>query len=154
MHGNIFTMPDPENDQIASPGPAGAGMGTGTGMGMGMGMGTAAGESNVTPPAPQRPVRAVLVLFVVAIVLLPLAFLLTLREIDSRQMRLGAEEIARIVTGIRGDHATHVVERLQASGGQAVLSERCKEVHGGIPIPATPEMERVPVQILAAGLGA
>ncbi|MFM8769567.1 MAG: hypothetical protein ACKOD9_18010 [Rubrivivax sp.] len=123
-------------------------------MGTGTGIGTAAGASDVTPPAPQRPVRAVLVLFGVAIVLLPLAFLLTLREIDSRYMRLGAEEIARIVTGSPDDYATHVVERLQASGGQAVLSERCKEVHGDVPIPATPEMERVPVQILAAGPGA
>ena len=91
--------------------------------------------------APQRPVRAVLALFALAIVLLPLAFFLTLREIDSRQMRLGAEEIARIVTGIRGYYATNVVERLQASGGQAVLSERYREVHGGIPIPATLSIE-------------
>ena len=91
--------------------------------------------------AQRRPVRVVLALFALAIVLLPLAFFLTLREIDSRQMRLGAEEIARIVTGIRGYYATNVVERLQASGGQAVLSERYREVHGGIPIPATLSIE-------------
>jgi len=129
MHGNMLTMPHPESVKTTHDSVADAGGEAG------------AGTSNAGQPAPQRPVRAVLVLFVVAIVLLPLAFLLTLREIDSRQMRLGAEEIARIVTGIRGYYATNVVERLQASGGQAVLSERYKEVHGGIPIPATLSIE-------------
>lgn len=120
-HGNMTTMPDPEDalapDRSASPGGAGLRL------------------------PQQRPARIVLALFVVAIMLLPLAFLVTLRQIDSRQMRLGAEEIARIVTGIRSYYATNVVERLQASGGQAVLSERYKEVHGGIPIPATLSIE-------------
>ena len=115
------TMPEPE-DALT---PDRSAVSAGTGLG----------------PPQQRPVRIVLALFVAAILLLPLAFLMTLRQIESRQMRLGAEEIARIVTGIRSYYATNVVERLQASGGQAVLSERYKEVHGGIPIPATLSIE-------------
>lgn len=80
-------------------------------------------------------------LFVLSLVLLPVAVHLTLRDIASQQMQLSAEEITRIVTSVRRYYATNIVERIQAAQGQAVLTERYKSVHGGIPIPATLSIE-------------
>ena len=80
-------------------------------------------------------------LFLLSLLLLPVAVHLTLRDISAQQARLNGEEIARFVTAVRRYYATNIVERVQAAQGQAVLSERYREVHGGIPIPATLSIE-------------
>jgi PAS domain S-box-containing protein len=79
--------------------------------------------------------------FAAALLLLPLAILLTLQEANGSSARRHAEEISSAITGLRSYYASNVVARLQQSGGQAVFSERYRDVHGGIPIPATFSIE-------------
>ncbi|MFM9101694.1 MAG: hypothetical protein ACKOPS_10300, partial [Cyanobium sp.] len=56
-------------------------------------------------------------------------------------MQLQAEEISTLASGIRAYYADNVISRLQAADGKAVYSENYREVHGGIPIPATLSIE-------------
>ena len=58
-----------------------------------------------------------------------------------KQMELQADEISTLATGIRSYYADNVVSRLQQAGGKAVFSENYREIHGGIPIPATLSIE-------------
>ena len=57
------------------------------------------------------------------------------------QMKLQADEISTLASGIRSYYADNVIARLQAADGQAVYSENYRDVHGGIPIPATLSIE-------------
>lgn len=57
------------------------------------------------------------------------------------QMKLQADEISTIASGIRSYYADNVISRLQAADGKAVYSENYRDVHGGIPIPATLSIE-------------
>ncbi|MFM7362581.1 MAG: PAS domain-containing protein, partial [Cyanobium sp.] len=57
------------------------------------------------------------------------------------QMEMQAEEISSLVTDIRAYYADNVISRLQAADGKAVYSEKYRDVHGGIPIPATLSIE-------------
>jgi PAS domain S-box-containing protein len=56
-------------------------------------------------------------------------------------MELQADEISTLASGIRAYYADNVIARLQAADGQAKYSENYRDIHGGIPIPATLSIE-------------
>ena len=83
----------------------------------------------------------VLGLFLLCLLLLPVVLLGTLSRMDQSQMELQAKEISILVTDIRRYYSDNVVQRIQESDGKAVLTDRYREIHGGIPIPATLSIE-------------
>lgn len=83
----------------------------------------------------------VLWLLVLAVLLLPLMMLSALSKATVAQMKLQADEISTLASGIRAYYADNVIARLQAADGKAVYSENYRNVHGGIPIPATLSIE-------------
>lgn len=83
----------------------------------------------------------VLWLLVVALLLLPLMMLSAVSNATVAQMKLQADEISTLASGIRAYYADNVIARLQAADGKAVYSENYRDVHGGIPIPATLSIE-------------
>jgi PAS domain S-box-containing protein len=83
----------------------------------------------------------VLVLLLVSLLLLPVVMFQAVSSATVAQMRLQADEISTLATGIRSYYADNVIARLQAADGKAVYSENYRNVHGGIPIPATLSIE-------------
>lgn len=83
----------------------------------------------------------VLWLLVAAVLLLPVMMLSAVSSATVAQMKLQADEISTLASGIRAYYADNVIARLQAADGQAVYSENYRQVHGGIPIPATLSIE-------------
>jgi|GEM_PF-778655 len=79
--------------------------------------------------------------FVVTIVMLPVVLYVTLRSANDRQLRMHGQEITSAVASIRDFYTTTVVGRAIAAGGQVVLTDDYRSVHGGIPIPATFSVE-------------
>ena len=79
--------------------------------------------------------------FALALLALPLVILLTLQEANFSNARRHAEEVSSAIAKLRAYYASNVVQRLQQSGGRAVFTERYRDVHGGIPIPATFSIE-------------
>ena len=84
---------------------------------------------------------AVLLLLLVSLLLLPLVMLWSVSSATVAQMELQADEISTLATGIRAYYADNVISRLQAADGKAVYSENYRDIHGGIPIPATLSIE-------------
>lgn len=80
-------------------------------------------------------------LLLAALLLLPLVMINAISRATVVQMQMHAEEIASLVTDIRSYYADNVIARLQAADGRAVYSENYRDVHGGIPIPATLSIE-------------
>lgn len=76
-----------------------------------------------------------------ALLLLPLMMLSAVSSASVAQMKQQADEIATLASGIRAYYADNVIARLQAADGRAVYSENYRQVHGGIPIPATLSIE-------------
>jgi PAS domain S-box-containing protein len=72
---------------------------------------------------------------------LPLVMFHSVSTATISQMQLQADEISTLATGIRSYYADNVISRLQAADGKAVYSENYRDVHGGIPIPATLSIE-------------
>jgi PAS domain S-box-containing protein len=85
--------------------------------------------------------ETILWVLLAALLLLPLVIVNSISSATVSQMRLQAEEIANLATDIRSYYADNVIARLQAAGGRAVYSENYRDVHGGIPIPATLSIE-------------
>lgn len=85
--------------------------------------------------------EAVLWLLLLCLLLLPLVMVNAISSATVAQMKLQAEEIATLTTDIRSYYADNVVARLQAADGKAVFSEDYRNIHGGIPIPATLSIE-------------
>jgi PAS domain S-box-containing protein len=83
----------------------------------------------------------VLWLLLASLLLLPVVIIRSLSSATVAQMQLQAEEISTLASGIRAYYADNVISRLQAADGQAVYSENYRDVHGGIPIPATLSIE-------------
>ena len=83
----------------------------------------------------------VLALLILSLVGLPFVMVNSLASATVKQMELQADEISTLATGIRSYYADNVVARLQQADGQAVFTENYREVHGGIPIPATLSIE-------------
>lgn len=85
--------------------------------------------------------EAVLWALVASLVLLPVVMFTAMSGATVAQMRLQADEISTLASGIRAYYADNVIARLQAADGKAVYTENYREVHGGIPIPATLSIE-------------
>jgi PAS domain S-box-containing protein len=85
--------------------------------------------------------KLVAVGFIAALAALPFAVLLTLQSANQNQMEKHAEEISTAIETLRTFYRTEVVEKIQASNGQAVITENYKTTPGGIPIPATYAIE-------------
>ena len=83
----------------------------------------------------------VLWLLVAAVLLLPVMMLSAVSSATVSQMKLQADEISTLASGIRAYYADNVIARLQAADGKAVYADNYREVHGGIPIPATLSIE-------------
>ena len=83
----------------------------------------------------------VLVLLIVSLLGLPFVMVSSLSAATVRQMELQADEISTLATGIRSYYADNVVARLQKANGRAIFTENYRDVHGGIPIPATLSIE-------------
>ena len=83
----------------------------------------------------------VLWLLLASLLLLPFVMLTSMGGARVAQMKLQADEISTLASGIRSYYADNVIARLQAADGQAVYSESYRDVHGGIPIPATLSIE-------------
>jgi PAS domain S-box-containing protein len=83
----------------------------------------------------------VLGLLLISLLLLPVVMLWSISGATVAQMELQADEISTLATGIRAYYADNVIARLQAADGKAVYSENYRDVHGGIPIPATLSIE-------------
>lgn len=79
--------------------------------------------------------------FIVALITLPLVVLMTIREANRVQMHKHTEEISTAISSLRTYYSENIVKKLQESNGQAVFTENYKNVHGGIPIPATFSIE-------------
>lgn len=99
----------------------------------------AAGPSK--PVLPWMGADVVLALLLASLLCLPLVMLQSLSGATVAQMELQAEEISTLASGIRAYYADNVIDRLQAADGKAVYSENYREIHGGIPIPATLSIE-------------
>ena len=84
---------------------------------------------------------AILWLLLISLLLLPVVMLNSISSATVAQMKMQADEIATLATGIRSYYTDNVIARLQAAEGKAIYSENYRDVHGGIPIPATLSIE-------------
>lgn len=80
-------------------------------------------------------------LLLLSLVLLPLVMFQAVSGATRAQMALQAEEISTLATSIRAYYTDNVIARLQAANDKAVYSENYRDIHGGIPIPATLSIE-------------
>ena len=85
--------------------------------------------------------QTVLGLLLLSLLSLPLAMASTFASASASQMEMQADEISTLATSIRSYYSDNVVARLQAAEGKAVFSENYRQLHGGIPIPATLSIE-------------
>ena len=85
--------------------------------------------------------ESVLWLLLGSLLLLPVVMVSSMSAATVAQMELQADEISTLASGIRAYYADNVIARLQAADGQAKYSENYRDVHGGIPIPATLSIE-------------
>ena len=83
----------------------------------------------------------VLALLILSLIGLPFVMANSLASATVKQMELQADEISTLATSIRSYYADNVIALLQKSNGQAVFTENYRDVHGGIPIPATLSIE-------------
>jgi class 3 adenylate cyclase len=100
----------------------------------------------VAEPQPGRrpvPVRAGIVAFLVALLLLglPLCVWLDLRNLSDRTLRLQADELSYAINNIRDYYSHNVVGRVLANNGETHVVSNYREVAGGIPLPATLSLE-------------
>jgi PAS domain S-box-containing protein len=96
-------------------------------------------------PSQGRPVwlrsDAVLWLLLASLLFLPVVMVRSLSAASVAQMQLHAEEISTLASDFRAYYADNVIARLQVADGKAVFSDNYRDVHGGIPIPATLSIE-------------
>jgi len=92
-------------------------------------------------PFPHLGPDAVLWFLLASLLFLPVVMMMGLSSATVAQMQLQAEEISTLASGIRAYYSDNVIDRLQAAGDKAVYSENYRDVHGGIPIPATLSIE-------------
>lgn len=85
--------------------------------------------------------ESVLWLLLASLLLLPVVMVNSMSAATVAQMELQADEISTLASGIRAYYADNVIARLQAADGQATYSENYRDIHGGIPIPATLSIE-------------
>lgn len=79
--------------------------------------------------------------FVCALFFLPLVVLLSVQDSNRVQMKRHTDEISTAISSLRNYYTSNIVQKLNESGGKAIITENYKNVHGGIPIPATFSIE-------------
>lgn len=80
-------------------------------------------------------------LVVAALVLLPVAVWLDLRNLSDSSLRAQAASLNSIITGFRSYYARNVVARILSSDGQTIAAHNYEAIPGAIPIPATLSIE-------------
>ncbi len=81
------------------------------------------------------------VMVAAALVALPVAVWLDLKNLSDQNMRRQASSLNNIITSVRSYYAQNVVGRILAADGQTQLLHNYEEVNGAIPIPATLSIE-------------
>ncbi|SLN71786.1 Adenylate cyclase 1 [Roseovarius albus] len=76
-----------------------------------------------------------------ALIALPIAIWLDLRNLSDQNMRRQATSLNNIISSVRSYYAQNVVGRILASDGNTQLLHNYGEVSGAIPIPATLSIE-------------
>lgn len=92
-------------------------------------------------PASARGITAAFVVFLVALAGLPLAIFLTLLGHSEQEALREASELSRAISAIRSYYAKNVTSRILSHPGPVTVTERYREVPGGVPIPATLSIE-------------
>ncbi len=82
-----------------------------------------------------------LVLLVILLALFPLVASWSQTTSTANDLKTKAEEISTLANSIRSYYAQNVVARIIKAEGEVKLSERYRDIHGGIPIPATFSIE-------------
>ncbi|HUA09680.1 MAG TPA: adenylate/guanylate cyclase domain-containing protein [Candidatus Acidoferrales bacterium] len=82
-----------------------------------------------------------LLLLVLALIGLPIATWLDLRDITSAGLDRQATNLSKVITGIRSFYASNVVDRVLAANGHAFVTAHYLQYPGGIPIPAKFSLE-------------
>lgn len=80
-------------------------------------------------------------LLLASLLFLPVVMVRSLSAVSVAQMQQQAEEFSTLASDFRAYYADNVISRLQAADGKAVFSDKYRDVHGGIPIPATLSIE-------------
>ena len=80
-------------------------------------------------------------LVILALVTLPIAVWLDLRQISSDSLSRQAADVNTMISEIRSYYSNNVIGRIQQNDGKAVPVHNYEEVTGGIPIPATLSIE-------------
>jgi class 3 adenylate cyclase len=88
-----------------------------------------------------RPSAVWIVVVLLLLVGLPVAILADLRELSRTALTKQAEEFSRIIDAVRDFYAQDIVSRVIAAHGQVQLTNKFREVEGGMPIPATFSLE-------------
>lgn len=81
------------------------------------------------------------VFVLLAIVLLPVAVWLDLRNLSNEALTRQAGDLNAMISEIRGYYARNVVGRILDNDGQSTPAHNYEEIAGGIPIPATLSIE-------------
>lgn len=85
--------------------------------------------------------ETMIVILLASLLGLPFVMMRAMSQATLAQMTQQASEISLLASNIRSYYADNVIGRLQASDGKAIFSENYRDVHGGIPIPATLSIE-------------
>lgn len=93
------------------------------------------------PRASARGITPAFVIFLVALAGLPFVIFLTLLGHSEHEALRGASELSRAISVIRSYYAENVTGRILAHPGPVTVTERYREIPGGVPIPATLSIE-------------
>ncbi|MES0810692.1 adenylate/guanylate cyclase domain-containing protein [Roseibium sp. SCPC15] len=85
------------------------------------------------------------VLVISALVFLPLAVWLDLKNLSDNSLRAQAASLNSIITGFRTYYATNVVSRVLSTEGETRTAHNYQAIPGAIPIPATLSIEMAEV---------
>ena len=79
--------------------------------------------------------------FIILLATFPLTASWSLASTNENSLSAKAEEITTITNSIRSYYADNIISRIIKAEGTAKLSENYRNIHGGIPIPATFSIE-------------
>ena len=82
-----------------------------------------------------------LLALIVLLATFPLIASLSQASASEDSLRTKAEEISTLTNSIRSYYADNVVARIIKAEGKTKLSENYRDIHGGVPIPATFSIE-------------
>lgn len=76
-----------------------------------------------------------------ALIALPVAVWLDMRNLSDRTLQVQAESLGRVITAVRSYYATSVVNRIAGHDGPTSILASYRDVDGAIPLPATLSIE-------------